>query len=123
MPWTSQSTSACARRSGSHVHISDGCMYAEIGALNPRMLAVRMPKSAAPRRQSMTKLMIVSGWTSQIRVLPTKGLIFNYLAFVSRTGARVFPAGTFAFQPAVTLGRFRLLLGEVVVAFGHELGV
>ena len=53
-PWTSQSTNDCARRSGNHVHISDGWMYAEIGALNPRMLAVRMPKSAAPRRQSMT---------------------------------------------------------------------
>jgi len=53
-PEISQSTSACVRRSGSQVHIRDASIYAETGALNPRMLAVRMPKSAAPRRQSMT---------------------------------------------------------------------
>ena len=36
-------------------------MYAAIGALKPRMLAVRMPKSAAPRRQSMTVMRSVPG--------------------------------------------------------------
>ena len=61
LPWTSQSTNACARRSGSHGHISDGSMYAAIGALKPRMLAVRMPKSAAPRRQSMTVMRSLPG--------------------------------------------------------------
>ena len=54
LPWTKQSTAACVERSGSQCHIRVGSMYAANGALKPRMLAVRMPKSAAPRRQSMT---------------------------------------------------------------------
>ena len=35
LPWTSQSTSACATRSGIQVHISDGSMYARERRVEP----------------------------------------------------------------------------------------
>ena len=62
------------------------------GALKPRMLAVRMPKSAAPRRQSMTVMRSLAGtgpdrlWRQRLR--PMRMLVYDVGAEDRRTVAK-----------------------------------